>query len=300
LLTVTGQSLSSWPSTALCHKLLILASMDIVLQLDYFQISAFAVLLVWIAVKFVILKKKQKENGIIISAERKGLTLIPCQIIALCNASITSVHIGFAVWEVWKHQAVSLRLIFASMSWLLVTFFSLYCKHKGARVVSKWPVVLVSWSIISFLLESILILLHLLGIFNSATIVDFASLPFCTLICLCLVVTAMRNSKQDQDELNQPLLIREDSGDCSRDRFSSSRWWSQLTFQWLNTVFEKGYKVRLELEHIPYVPQSETAEQSYSLLQETLHKQKPGSISLQRAIISAVWTPLVINVFAGN
>ncbi|GJN12929.1 hypothetical protein PR202_ga31256 [Eleusine coracana subsp. coracana] len=110
----------------------------------------------------------------------------------------------------------------------------------------------------------------------------------------------MRTSKRGQDELNQPLLIREQSCDCSSDRFSSSGWWSQLTFQWLNPVFEKGYKVRLELEHIPSVPQSETAEQSYALLQETLHKQKLEPISLQRAIISSVWTPLIINaVFAG-
>ncbi|RLN21894.1 putative ABC transporter C family member 15 [Panicum miliaceum] len=109
----------------------------------------------------------------------------------------------------------------------------------------------------------------------------------------------MRTSKTNHEELKQPL-IRVDSGDSSRDRLSSSGWWSQLTFQWLNPVFEKGHKVRLELEHLPSVPQSETAEQSYALLQETLHKQKPEPMSLQRAIICAVWTPLVINaVFAG-
>jgi len=110
----------------------------------------------------------------------------------------------------------------------------------------------------------------------------------------------MRTFKTNHEELKQSL-IREDSGDSSRDRLSSSGWWSQLTFQWLNLVFEKGHKVRLELEHLPSVPQSETAEQSYALLQETLHKQKPEPMSLQRAIICAVWTPLVVNaVFAGN
>ncbi|OQU86955.1 putative ABC transporter C family member 15 isoform X3 [Sorghum bicolor] len=110
----------------------------------------------------------------------------------------------------------------------------------------------------------------------------------------------MRTSEANQDELNQPLLTREDSGDSRRDRFSSSRWWSQLTFQWLNPVFEKGHHVRLEIEHIPAVPQSETADQSYALLQETMHKQKTEPMSLQKGIICAVWTPLVINaVFAG-
>jgi hypothetical protein len=140
----------------------------------------------------------------------------------------------------------------------------------------------------------------LLHLFDSATVVDFASLPFCTIICL--VVVAMRLSKANQkEELDQqPLLLREDSDDSSRDRFSSSGWWSQLTFRWLNPVFKKGHKTRLELEHIPYVPQSETAEQSYALLQETIHKQKPEPMPLRKAIICAVWTPLVGNaVFAG-
>ncbi|KAK3160951.1 hypothetical protein QOZ80_1BG0069220 [Eleusine coracana subsp. coracana] len=274
----------------------------LLLQLDYLRISAFAVLLIWILVEFVNLRKRLQEtgNGIMVSAERKGLTLPPWQIIAVCNASITSINVGFSVLEAWKHQNLSLSLIISSVSWLLVTFFSLYCKNKGARIVSNWPRVLVSWWVFSFLSESILTSLHLLDLLNSVTIVDFVSLPFCIIICLCLVVTAMRTSKRGQDELNQPLLIREQSCDCSSDRFSSSGWWSQLTFQWLNPVFEKGYKVRLELEHIPSVPQSETAEQSYALLQETLHKQKPEPISLQRAIICSVWTPLIINaVFAG-
>lgn len=270
--------------------------------MDYVRISAFAILLVWVIGKFVKLNTRQHETGtgFKISAEMNGLTLLPSHIIAFCNASVTSIYIGFAVHGVWKHQTISLGLIFASLSWLLVTLFSLYCKHKGAGVVPNWPAVLVSWWVFSSLLESLLTSLHLLDLINSATSVNFTSLPFCAIICLCLVATAMRTSETNQ-ELNQPLLIREDSGDSSRDRLSSSGWWSQLTFQWLNQVFEKGYKVRLELKHLPSVPHSETAEQSYVSLQETLHKQKPEPMSLEKAIIGAVWTPLVINaVFAGN
>ncbi|KAJ1283741.1 hypothetical protein BS78_03G149500 [Paspalum vaginatum] len=273
--------------------------MEILLALDYVRISAFAILVFWVIAKFVKLKRHEAGNCVMISAERKGVTLLPSRIIAVCNASITSIYIGFAVLGVWKHQTNSLGLIFASLSWLLVTLFSLYCKNKGAGVVSNWPAVLVSWWIFNSLLESLLTALHLLQLMNSATVVNFILLPFCTIICLCLVAIYMRTSKTNQ-ELNQPLLIREDSGDSSRDRFSSSGWWSQLTFQWLNPVFEKGHKVRLELKHLPPVPQSETAERSYAMLQETLHKQKPEPMSLQRAIICAVWTPLVINaVFAG-
>lgn len=277
--------------------------MEKLLALDYVRISAFAILLVSVIGEFVKLKKRQHEagNGVMISAQRKGVTLIPYHIVAVCNASITSIHIGFTVLGVWKHQTISLGLIFASLSWIFVTLFSVYCRHKGAALGSNWPAVLVSWWVFSSLLESLLTSLHLLHLINSATVVNFTSLPFCAVICLCLVAIAMRTSEANQDELYQPLLTREDSDDSSRDRFSSSRWWSQLTFQWLNPVFEKGHKVQLEIEHIPAVPQSETADQSYALLQETMHKQKPEPMSLQKGIICAVWTPLAINaVFAGN
>ncbi|KAL6884637.1 hypothetical protein ACP4OV_010573 [Aristida adscensionis] len=273
--------------------------MEILERLDYVRISAFTVLLIWILLEFVKLKKREQDtvNGSMVSAEGKGVALLPSYIITVCNASMTSINIGFGVHKVWKHQIFSLGLIFASVSWLLVTLFSLYCKHIRAAVV--WPGVLVSWWIFSFLSESLLTSLHLLHLY-SATVVDFTSLFFCTIICLCLVAEVLRTSEANQEELNQPLLVREDSGDSSRDRFSSSGWWSQLTFLWLNPVLEKGHKVQLDLRHIPSVPQSETAEQSYALLQETLHKQKPEPMSLQRAIICAIWTPLVINaVFAG-
>jgi hypothetical protein len=277
--------------------------MEILLALDYVRLSAFAVLLLWVIGEFLKLKKGQHEagSGVVISAERKGVILLPSHIISVCNASITSIHIGFAVLGVWKHQTISLGFIFASLSWILVTLFSVYCKHKGAGLGSNWPAVLVYWWVFSSLLESLLTSLHFLHLINSATGVNFTSLPFCAVICLCLVAIAMRTSEANQDELNQPLLTREDSGHSSRDRFSSSRWWSQLTFQWLNPVFEKGHQVRLEIEHIPAVPQSETADQSYALLQETMHKQEPEPMSLQKGIICAVWTPLIINaVFAGN
>jgi hypothetical protein len=269
--------------------------------LDYVRGAALAILLVWILAEFVKLRRRHQEagaHGAVASAQRRGL---PANIVAFCNASITLSHIGFSVLGVWKKEALSLGLVFESASWLLATLLLLYCKHEGAGVVeSNWPAVLVSWWFFSFLSELLLVSLHFLHFFSSATVTDFASLPFCTIICL--VVIAMRFSKANKKgELDQqPLLLREDSDDSSRDRFSSSGWWSQLTFRWLNPVFEKGRKVRLELEHIPSVPQSETAEQSYALLQETLHKQKPEPMPLRKAIICAVWTPLVGNaVFAG-
>lgn len=274
--------------------------------MDYVRAAAFAVLLVWTLAVFV--KRRQRRHQEAAAAAGHGARVASARrggaanIVAFCNASITLSHIGFSVLGVWKRQAVSPGLVFQSSSWLLATLFLLYCKHEGAAgvvVSSNWPPVLVAWWFFSFLLESLLALLHLLCFFDSATVVvNFASLPFCAVICL--VVVAMRLSKANQKGLDQPLLLREDADDSSRNRFSGAGWWSRLTFQWLNPVFEKGHRVRLELEHIPSVPQSETAEQSYALLQETLHKQKPEPMPLREAIICAVWTPLVTNaVFAG-
>uniref|UniRef100_A0ACD5XBQ4 Uncharacterized protein n=1 Tax=Avena sativa TaxID=4498 RepID=A0ACD5XBQ4_AVESA len=273
--------------------------------LDCVRGAAFAVLLVWILAEFVKRRRRHQggEHGAVVSAQQRGG--LPAHIAAFCNAIITLSHIGFSVLGVWKKEAVSLGLVFESASWLLATLLLLYCncKREGSGVVaSGWPAVLVSWWFFSFFFESLLVSLHLLRLFDSATVVDFASLPFCAIICLA-VVLAMRLSKASQkEELDQqPLLLREEDGDdSSSDRFSGSGWWSRLTFRWLNPVFDKGHKVRLELEHIPSVPPSETAEQSYALLQETLHRQKPEPMPLRKAIVCAVWTPLAGNaVFAG-
>ncbi|XP_015688097.2 putative ABC transporter C family member 15 [Oryza brachyantha] len=266
----------------------------------YVRVASLAILLVWILAEFVRLNKRHRGgHDDMVSSQRKGAALLSAHIIVLCNASISFMHICFSVLVFWKGQIVSLDLIFGSVSWLLVTLFLLYCKHEDAGAVYNWPAVLLSWWFFSFLSESLLTLLHLLHLFNSATIVNFTSLPLCTFICFLAVI--MRPSKASKQEVqNQPLLVREDSDESSTDKFSNSGWWSCLTFQWLNPVFEKGQKVRLELDHIPTVPQSDTAEQSYALLQETLHKQKPEPMPLRRAIVCSVWTPLVANaVFAG-
>ena len=112
--------------------------MELLLALDYVRLSAFAILLVWVIGKIVKLKNRHETgSGVMVSPVRKGVTPLPSHIIAVCNASVTSIYIGFAVLGVWKDQTVSLGLIFSSLSWLLVTLFSLYCKHKGAGVVSN-------------------------------------------------------------------------------------------------------------------------------------------------------------------
>ncbi|KAI4964922.1 hypothetical protein ZWY2020_057838 [Hordeum vulgare] len=234
------------------------------------------VLLVWTLAEFLKRRKRRHQEAAAAGQRRRhGLVAARgSQYSCILQRFHQLSHIGFGSWVLEAASRLP-GLVFESASWLLSTLLLLYFKHEDAAGVVL-PI------------ESVLATLHLLRLFDSATVNRrFASLPFCTVICL--VVVAMSLSKANQKELDQPLLPREDADDSSRDRFSSSGWWSRLTFA----------GVRLELEHIPSVPQSETAEQSYALLQETLHKQKPGRCHCE-AIICAVWTPLVTNaVFAG-
>ncbi|KAI8022794.1 ABC transporter C family member 5 [Camellia lanceoleosa] len=100
--------------------------------------------------------------------------------------------------------------------------------------------------------------------------------------------------------MDQPLLHRENTG-VRRDivRYSNARIWSHITFRWLNPLFEKGQREKkLELSHIPLVPELETAEKAFSKLQESMRSLI--ITSLPRAIAHAIWKPLATNTaFAG-
>ncbi|KAJ4798442.1 Multidrug resistance protein ABC transporter family isoform 1 [Rhynchospora pubera] len=107
-------------------------------------------------------------------------------------------------------------------------------------------------------------------------------------------------SSKDSPTLYQHLLSKQQKADILND-FQRASYWSHLTFRWLNPVFEKGSRQRLELEHVPSVPSTETAENSFALLQESLRKQKKETFpGLSRAIINAIRKPLITNaIFAG-
>ncbi|KAK8617889.1 hypothetical protein V6N13_080793 [Hibiscus sabdariffa] len=130
-----------------------------------------------------------------------------------------------------------------------------------------------------------------------ADFVDIASLPLLLFICCCFPLVVGKSS-----ELERPLLLPEEEASSCRDdgNFSNASILSQLTFQWLNPLFEKGRIEKLELHHIPTVPESETAENASLLLEESLRKQKMQVTSLPKAITGTIWKSLAINaVFAG-
>ncbi|PPR93886.1 hypothetical protein GOBAR_AA26791 [Gossypium barbadense] len=130
-----------------------------------------------------------------------------------------------------------------------------------------------------------------------ANIVDIASLPFLLLLCCCLPLAVNRNS-----DLQRPLLHKEDEKFSKDDdtAFASAGIWSQLTFRWLNPLFERGRVEKLELHHIPQVPDSEAADKASSLLEESLRKRKADSYLLPKAVARSIWKSLAVNaVFAG-
>ncbi|KAJ8509580.1 hypothetical protein OPV22_000014 [Ensete ventricosum] len=227
------------------------------------------------------------------------------KITVACNILISILYLGFCIHGVWKLEGVSLGYLLLTMSWLLVTLYATYCKRKIAGASCSWPLVLVSWWVFSGLLDLISVSIYLISLWNetsfpdtipAASIVEFTSFPIS--VFLCFAALFMHSAKTNPG-LKQYLLLNDE--DCAgRDNFSGAGLWSRLTFRWLNPVFEKGRAERLELSHIPRVPPSETAESSFSFLQESLRDQKTESASLLKAIIHAVWRPLAVNaVFAG-
>ncbi|MBA0666920.1 hypothetical protein Goklo_003280, partial [Gossypium klotzschianum] len=162
------------------------------------------------------------------------------------------------------------------------------------------PLVLILWWVFSFGLVSFSVLVYVVRLLGfrelpyrlpEPDIVDVISLPLLVLFCCRCCCRPLSHG-----ELECPILLRKEND----DGFNNASIWSQLTFQWLNPLFEKGRIEKLELHHIPSVPESETADNASLLLEESIRKQKTKSTSLPKAITGTVWKSLAINaVFAG-
>ncbi|WOL16121.1 hypothetical protein Cni_G24903 [Canna indica] len=272
---------------------------------DYLHIAAFSLLFAWVTLDFTILRCSAEDEEVGEEMVQKRSKAIMAETTVACNILISILSLGFCIDRVRKLESISLGYVFLTMSWFLASLYANYCKRKrGANFI--WPLVLVSWWIFSSLLNLVSIFTFLIGFWSktplpgilpSARFIEFASFPLSVFLFFsALVMSSSRNNT----ELEQPLLANSIGSVSSRDDFSKAGLWSRLMFHWLSPVFEKGRAERLEFSHIPSAPRSESAESSYSSLQESLREQKPGCLSLSRAIIRAVWRPLVLNaVFAG-
>lgn len=225
-----------------------------------------------------------------------------------CNAVIPFWNSGFVAYQYWNHGIVCGESAISALTWILAAAIAFYWRNGMYYQGKKWPLILIVWWVFSCvygLCSSIIYLLtHLKSMefphfLPKATIVDFASFTLSLIIC-CTALTV--NYSKKHNDLEKSLLQKDN--DCSSENdggFISPGLWSRITFQWLNPLFKRGRNQKLELAHVPCVPQPETAEYASSLLEESLQRKKVESSSLPKAIVLATWKFLVLTaIFAGN
>ncbi|TXG56117.1 hypothetical protein EZV62_017430 [Acer yangbiense] len=259
-------------------------------------------LLTWLLIE--ILKRRTTDYGDLQLGYRVRVVSV------VCNFLVAITYLGFGVYDYWKLRVISYKSVFYVMTWVLATVVVAICsKNTTHRDVKRWPLVLILWWIFSFTIDLLFVSFYLLTHLRSiklphflleATAVDFVALPL-LIVLLCLSVLPLSYNRK-YSEFESPLLQKEDDK-SSKDgsySFSNAGFWSKLTFQWLNPLFAKGRVQKLELQHIPSIPQSETAESASLLLEESHRKQKMVTLSLPQVIAHAIWKSLAINaVFAG-
>ncbi|KAH9603708.1 hypothetical protein KSS87_007459, partial [Heliosperma pusillum] len=134
--------------------------------------------------------------------------------------------------------------------------------------------------------------------FPKAEFIDFLGLPLSVLLCLNVTLSICGGKKRNEHELEKSLLPPQiKSVEKEKLSYTNSGIWSKVTFSWLNQLFRVGRIQLLELSDIPPVPQSETAENASSLLEESIRKKKTDVFSLPKAIFSTIWRSLLANAF---
>ncbi|KAM3706104.1 hypothetical protein ACJW31_03G127800 [Castanea mollissima] len=206
-------------------------------------------------------------------------------ITVLSNVIISIVYLDFVLYEYWNHRIITTKSVFLFMTWILATLVAVLSKNRTLSVNKRWSLILILWWV--FFLH------HFPSPFPEPNIVDFASFPFAILLCFNAFPTSCTRKHSD---IVEPLLQKENESSLGDDSaFTNAGIWSQLTFQWLNPIFKRGRVQKLELPHIPPIPQSETVENASLLLEESLRKQKFEAQSLPKAIACAIWKPLFMN-----
>ncbi|XP_010250841.1 PREDICTED: putative ABC transporter C family member 15 [Nelumbo nucifera] len=267
----------------------------------------FSLFMTWFLVEALIHRKRDVGDEQFSHRGMNRKVTVYTKIVFLSHVLISVTYLGFCFCEVWKLKTISAESAFPAIAWVLVTLFAMYSKNRTDVEERIWPSVFIFWWIFSCFLNAFSVVVYLLTHLKrkalpdfvlEANIADVVSFPLTILLCF----SGLRSSHSvGPQELERSLLQKEDNnvvGDVST--FAHAGIWRRLTFRWLNPLFEKGRTQKLEPSHIPSVPESETAEQSSSLLQKSLRLQKTRTSSLPKAIIHAIWKPLALNaLFAG-
>ncbi|KAL8241671.1 hypothetical protein R6Q59_011973 [Mikania micrantha] len=234
------------------------------------------------------------------------LTNLSCfsMITIISTVIITFSHLGFCAYKVFDHKFVAYESIIIASTWCLATVVTVY---SFVNRITEWPVVLVLFWCFSAVFDSVLVALIILQYFESknihvfqsiSNVIDMITLPFSIVLCFNGVNYCVTEGYK---QLKEPLL-QDDSEESVADTtaFTKAGIWKKVTFNWLNPLFEVGRAQKLEFNHVPLIPESETAKEAAFLLEESIHKQKTRVWALPKAIIHATQRSLVINaVFAG-
>ncbi|KAK7822373.1 abc transporter c family member 7 [Quercus suber] len=229
-------------------------------------------------------------------------------ITVISNVIISTLYLGFGLYEYWNHRIITIKSVFLFMNWVLATLVAVLSKNRILSGDKRWPLILILWWVFSFIIDSVSLSIYTIRHLKSIdfpsplpepNIVDFVSFPLAILLCFNAFPTSCTRKHSDVVE---PLLQKENETFHGDDgAFTNAGIWSQLTFQWLNPIFKRGRVQKLELPYVPSIPQSETAENASLLLEESLRKQKFEASLLPKAIAYSIWKSLVMNAtFADN
>ncbi|KAK6922356.1 ABC transporter-like, ATP-binding domain [Dillenia turbinata] len=275
-----------------------------------FNATFFLMLVTWVLV--VMLKRRRvshDDNHSMHGAILKKVIIFTATSVGL-NFTITVSYLCFCSYEYLRHKIVSPEPVFSCLTWILATVVTVYSKKRIPREQKSWPLVLNLWWIFATIFNSAAVFVSLIthakdyptkfqNFLPKPNAIDISSIPFTIFLCS---TTLVLNSTTKVDETTQPLLqnseefVSVDDG----DPYCNSGIWSKIIFLWLNPLFKKGRAQKLELHHIPSIPQSETAAKASSLLEEKLREQKTEDYSVLKAIVQASWRPLALNaMFAG-
>ncbi|KAF9600270.1 hypothetical protein IFM89_005856, partial [Coptis chinensis] len=279
-------------------------SLHLMESLGVVNVAGFSIFLTWALVE--ILRKRRyvqvedfKQSNHNKHTKSKYITIVS-------NLLICVSYLGCCLYEFFKLNTISTESVLKAITWILVLVFVFYYKRRISKGDRKWPAVLLFWWLYSCILNFVSVIAYIVTHFKSKQFIhyilqssvaaDFISFPLSVLVC----ASALHfNYAKNVNEFEQPLLFRKDHEEDG-GAFSGAGIWSRLTFSWLNPLFELGRGRKLEIRHIPPLSESDTAESSFSSLQQSLWKQKTEAFSLPKAILTTVWRPLAINaVFAG-
>ncbi|XP_021854515.1 putative ABC transporter C family member 15 [Spinacia oleracea] len=279
------------------HEVLEFLSMEVVLEVA--NVVFCTLFLLWVFVDVSQRFIRREDN--VVGKPAKLLRNYGRNSSLYTSVIMSTTYLCYCLYEsFWCHKTVSYSSISTAFTWVLSTLILVYSRERILKEHKKWPLVLIIWWVYSMLFYMVLvtyyIITHLTSIdlnIPKAEFVDFLGFPLSLFLCFNGVYGCSY-----EHELEQPLLPPEqESSTKELSDFRNSGFWSKIAFSWLNPLFRLGRIQQLVLADIPSVPQSETAENASSVLEESLRKQKINGYSLPNAICNSMWKSLLTNAF---